>query len=101
MMQITDDDVDELLARLEKMSPNLATLISPAVDEIKQVIQYASFAGFDRPILFHPLMLGSHHALFKDGIRFEVVRRSKRLDILAAGGRYLYLCYYACTILIC
>lgn len=87
MTWIADDDVDELLARLEKMSPNLATMISPAVDEIKRIIQYAAFAGFDRPIYFRPLMLGGHHALFKDGVRFEVVRRSKRLDILAAGGR--------------
>jgi eukaryotic translation initiation factor 2-alpha kinase 4 len=83
----TDDDVDELFARLEKLSPNLATLISPAVDEIKQTIQFANIAGFNRPIFFCPLMLGSHHALFNDGVRFEVVRRSKRLDILAAGGR--------------
>jgi hypothetical protein len=32
-------------------------------------------------------MISSHNAFFKDGVCFEVVRRSKRGDMLAAGGR--------------
>jgi translation initiation factor 2-alpha kinase 4 len=83
----TDDDIDALFAKLEKTSPSLATMITPAVNEIKQTIQYATFAGFDRPVFFLPLMLGNHHALFKCGVRFEVARQNKRLDILAVGGR--------------
>jgi eukaryotic translation initiation factor 2-alpha kinase 4 len=80
--------VDELLYRLEKISPNLLVLIAPFVEEVKQTVQYASIAGFTRPLLFRPLMLGSHHEHFKNGVRFEVVRRNKRVDVLAAGGRY-------------
>ena len=34
-------------------------------------------------------MLGNHHVHFKDGFRFEVVRRSKHIDVLAAGGQYV------------
>jgi eukaryotic translation initiation factor 2-alpha kinase 4 len=82
-----DEDVVALVARLEKASPTLSTLLSPALDEIKQAIQYVSLSEVRRPILLHPLMISSHNAYFKDGVCFEVVRRNKRGDILAAGGR--------------
>jgi hypothetical protein len=32
-------------------------------------------------------MISNHNAYFKNGVCFEVVRRNKRGDILAAGGR--------------
>ncbi|KAF9457367.1 kinase-like domain-containing protein [Collybia nuda] len=83
-----DEDIDALVSRLEKTSPALVTLLQPAVDELKRTVQFANATGVNRPILFHPLMLGSHHGHFKDGILIEVVRRNKRMDILAAGGRY-------------
>jgi hypothetical protein len=82
-----DEDVITLVARLEKVSPSLVALMSPVLDEMKKAIQYVALAGVTRPIFFHPLMISSHNAYFKDGICFEVVRRSKRGDILAAGGR--------------
>ena len=58
-----------------------------ALDEIKKTVQYTALAGVARPISFHPLMISSHNTYFKGGVCFEVVRRSKRSDILAAGGR--------------
>jgi translation initiation factor 2-alpha kinase 4 len=82
-----DEDLSTLVARLEKVSPPLLTLLSPSLDEIKQAIQYAALSGVTRPILLHPLMISSHNAYFKNGVCFEVVRRNKRSDILAAGGR--------------
>ncbi|KAH9994612.1 hypothetical protein BJV77DRAFT_1059858 [Russula vinacea] len=89
---LSDTDVDEdlvtFVARLEKASLPLLTLMSPSLDEIKQAIRYVALAGVTRPIFLHPLMISNHNAYFKDGVCFEVVRRNKRGDILAAGGRY-------------
>jgi eukaryotic translation initiation factor 2-alpha kinase 4 len=82
-----DEDLVTLVARLEKASPPLLSLMSPSLDEIKQAIRYVALAGVTRPIFLHPLMISSHNAYFKDGVCFEVVRRSKRNDTLAAGGR--------------
>lgn len=86
----SEEDIDDFLPRLEKLSPTLVTLLQPALDELKNTIQYATTAGVSRPILFHPLMLGTHHNHFKDGILVEVVRRNKRTDVLAAGGRWVF-----------
>ncbi|KAF8883813.1 hypothetical protein BD779DRAFT_1674349 [Infundibulicybe gibba] len=83
-----DEDIDDLLARLEKISPNFAASLQPAIIEMKETIQYAISAGVVRPIIFHLLMLGVHHAHFQDGVLFEVVRKGRRMDTLAAGGRY-------------
>jgi translation initiation factor 2-alpha kinase 4 len=83
-----EEDIDDILARLEKASPTISALMQPAVKEIKSAIQYAQAANIKRPIYFHPLVLGSHHTHFKDGILVEVVRRHKHTDVLAAGGRY-------------
>ncbi|KAJ7488435.1 kinase-like domain-containing protein [Mycena latifolia] len=84
----TDEDIDALLAKLDKVSPSLTTLLRPVVEEVKETIQYAILTGVARPISFHPLMLGNHHAHFKDGVLIEVVRKHRRMDVLAAGGRY-------------
>ncbi|KAH9956146.1 hypothetical protein BC827DRAFT_1139950 [Russula dissimulans] len=84
----TVEDLATLIGRLEKASPLLLTLVSPILDEVKQAIQYVVLAGVTRPIFLHPLMISSHNPYFKDGVCFEVVRRNKRNDILAAGGRY-------------
>lgn len=83
-----EEDIDDVLARLEKGSPTLAALMQPAVKEIKSTIQYSQAANMKRAIFFHPLMLGSHHTHFKDGILVEVVKRHKHTDVLAAGGRW-------------
>ena len=75
------------MSRLEKISPGLAALVNPAMTEISNIIQFAQSAGVTRPVYFHPLMLGTHHTHFKDGVLVEVVRRNKHSDVLAAGGR--------------
>ncbi|KAJ7650439.1 kinase-like domain-containing protein [Roridomyces roridus] len=83
-----DEDIDALMVKLEKVSLSLTNLLRPIVEEVKETIQYAILTGVARPILFYPLMLGSHHTHFKNGILVEVVRKNKRTDVLAAGGRY-------------
>ncbi|KDQ55382.1 hypothetical protein JAAARDRAFT_37399 [Jaapia argillacea MUCL 33604] len=83
-----DYDPDGLLSRLDKVSSTLASLMAPLVKDIKKVMEFSATAGVTKPIIFHPLMLGSHVSHFRDGVCFEVVRRNKRSDILAAGGRY-------------
>jgi eukaryotic translation initiation factor 2-alpha kinase 4 len=82
-----EEDIDDILARLEKGSPTITALMQPAVKEIKPTILYSQAANIKRPISY-PLMLGSHHIHFKDGILVEVVKRRKHTDVLAAGGRY-------------
>ncbi|KAG1772238.1 hypothetical protein EV702DRAFT_1201626 [Suillus placidus] len=83
-----DEDINTLLSKLEKVSPTLVTVMKPAVEEIKQTIQFATSAGFSAPVFFHPVMWGAHHMHFKEGVCIEVVRRTRRLDVLAAAGRY-------------
>ncbi|KAI9461114.1 hypothetical protein HD554DRAFT_2206776 [Boletus coccyginus] len=83
-----DEDIDGLLTKLERVSPSLLTVMKSAVEEIKESIQFATSAGFNGPIYFRPLMWATHHAHFKDGLRLEVVRRTRRQDVLAAAGRY-------------
>lgn len=88
-----DEDIDGLLMKLEKISPSLLTIMKPAVDEIKQSIQYATSAGFNGPIYLRPLMWATHHAHFNDGLRLEVVRCTRRQDVLAAAGRSVLLSF--------
>ncbi|TFK64222.1 kinase-like protein [Pluteus cervinus] len=83
-----EPDVGTVLSKLEKLSSNLAVVLQPIADEIKTTIQFAQSAGVFRQILFHPLMLGNHHAHFKGGILVEVVKKGKRMEVLAAAGRY-------------
>ncbi|KDR70022.1 hypothetical protein GALMADRAFT_255390 [Galerina marginata CBS 339.88] len=83
-----EEDVDETMSRVERLGTGLASLLEGAVKDVKDVIAYAHSAGVTRQIFFHPLMLGSHHTHFKDGVMVEVVRRNKPTDLLAAGGRY-------------
>lgn len=85
-----DEDIDGLLVKLEKISPSLLTVLRPAVDEIKQSIQLAASAGFSGPIYLQPLMWATHHQHFKDGLCLEVVRRTRRQDVLAAAGRSVF-----------
>ena len=85
-----DEDIEGLLLKLERISPSLLTIMRPAVEEIKQSIQFATSAGFNGPIYFRPLMWATHHAHFNDGFRLEVVRRTRRQDVLAAAGRFVF-----------
>ncbi|GLB36853.1 putative anticodon binding domain of tRNAs [Lyophyllum shimeji] len=83
-----DEDIDGFMSRLERISPSLLSLIGPYVQEVKKTVDLAKATKVSRPILFHPLMLGNHHVHFRDGVLVEVVRKNKRSDVLAAGGRY-------------
>lgn len=75
------------MTRLEKINPPLVEQLRSAVDEVKATIQHAVCAGVTQPIFFRPLMLGSYFTHFKDGVLVEVAKKSRRTDILAAGGR--------------
>jgi eukaryotic translation initiation factor 2-alpha kinase 4 len=86
-MRFSEEEVDDTLTRLDKVSHSTAALMQSACQEVRDTIKFAHAAGVGRQIFFHPLMLGSHHTHFKDGIIVEVVKRNKHTDILAAGGR--------------
>lgn len=84
-----EEDVETIIAKLEKVSPQLVPLLQNAINDVKSTVAFARASGVVRPIFFHPLfMLNSPTTYFKDGICFEVARRTKRSDILALGGRY-------------
>ncbi|KAL6299472.1 kinase-like domain-containing protein [Sparassis latifolia] len=83
-----DEDLDSLVGRMEKVSPSLVALLDPHVREIKTTIEFAIASGVTRPILFNPLMMSNRSSYFRDGVCFEVAKRNKQSDILAAGGRY-------------
>lgn len=88
-----DEDIDGLLMKLERVSPSLLTLMTPAIEDIKRCVQFATSAGFNGPIYFRPLMWATHHAYFNDGLRLEVVRRMRRQDVLAVAGRSVMLSF--------
>lgn len=88
---LSDADVDELLSRLERVSPQLVITIYQAAQEIKSTMHFALAAGVTRTIYFHPLfMIRGQNNVF-DGLCFEVVKRQqphqKKSDVLAMGGR--------------
>ncbi len=82
-----DEDIGNVVSRLEKISSSLVMSLQPLVAEIQETLQLAGSTGASMPVYFHPLMLGSHQSLFKGGVIFEVVKKNKKLDVLAAGGR--------------
>ncbi|EKM52933.1 uncharacterized protein PHACADRAFT_259100 [Phanerochaete carnosa HHB-10118-sp] len=87
-----DADVDELLSRLERVSPQMVIGIYQAAQEIKSTMHCATATGVTRTIYFHPLFMMRSPTNFFDGLCFEVVKRQqpqqKRSDTLAIGGRY-------------
>jgi eukaryotic translation initiation factor 2-alpha kinase 4 len=86
------------MAKLERMSPNLANSLTRAVEDVRMTIHYTQFSGCARTIYFRPLMLGNHHDHFTNGIRFEVVRGKKRNDVLASAGRCVFFLHSPVTI---
>ncbi|KAG5641706.1 hypothetical protein DXG03_004410 [Asterophora parasitica] len=84
----SDEDIDGFVSRLERLSPALVGLLTPYILQVKRTVEFAKATKLSRPILFHPLMLGSHLSHFKYGVTIEVVRKNRRSDVLAAGGRY-------------
>lgn len=80
------EDIDNFLVKVEKLSPSLAAAILPYVEEIKETMHFAVALGATRPIVFLPFML-HQDTFFTDGIYFEIVRRKRRSDVIASGGR--------------
>lgn len=96
ILSFADANVDNVVARLDKISTSLTALMRRAIDEVKATIQHAAFAGVTKQVSFRPLMVGTHHMYYKDGVLVEIVKKGKRMDILAAGGRYVFnapLCF--------
>lgn len=85
----TDDWVDTIIPKVEKVSQQLAQKIRPFVDEVAQMLEKLELFGIParQSIIFHPLALVFSRVT--DGVCFEVVRPGKRADVLAAGGRYV------------
>ncbi|GJJ13244.1 hypothetical protein Clacol_007495 [Clathrus columnatus] len=80
------DYPDSILTNVQRVSSSLYTVLSPIVDEIKQVINYARSIGVSRQIKFRPLM---DSKIFTDaGVWFQFIKPSKRSELIAAGGRY-------------
>jgi len=76
------------MATVRKASLTLHSTLSPLVDEIRQTIRYALMLGVSRPIKFRPLMDSKN---FQDsGVWFQIVKRSKRAELIAAGGRSVF-----------
>lgn len=85
----TEEDVDRILAKLEKNSSYILPMIRRPFEVLKKTLEHAAFAGAGKGVVrVHPLMLGAHHALFKDGILVDVTHRNKPSNVLAAGGRF-------------
>ena len=89
--QMSDEDVEILALRLLRISPNLSEKFKPLLSEIRKTLEVTMSTGFSHGVLFRPLMIERRHRYFKNGICFEVVRKNKRADILAAGGRFVHL----------
>ncbi|KZT71101.1 Serine/threonine-protein kinase [Daedalea quercina L-15889] len=88
LLSEVDEDIDGVVARLEKTAATLLPVLTPYIRDIKSTITFAAASGVTRPIFFNPLMSSNRNPYFKDGVCFEVVRRNKRSDVLAVGGRY-------------
>lgn len=85
---MSDADVDSIIGKLERVSPQLLALIGDAIEDVRMTLQFTVASGVGNPVYFHPLfMISNPNPYFKNGILFEVVRRNKRSDILALGGR--------------
>ena len=82
-----DDDLPTFLFHIGKLSTSLRREFHSAIDDMRATVELAILSGVMRPIYVTPLMLGSRHEYFKNGVCFEVCKRNKRHDLLAAGGR--------------
>ncbi len=65
----------------------MRTLLDPYIQEIKSTLQFAQLSGVTRPVQVDPLFLGHRTSYFANGVCYMAVRKTKRTDVLAAGGR--------------
>jgi len=76
------DDVEVTIARLIRTTYGL--LLSPIFEEIRMVVKFAGLLGLTRRIQFRPWLPSE---LFTSGFVFEVLKGTKRSDVIASGGR--------------
>lgn len=86
----TDDDHDHLVSRLDKLFPVSSQSIASAIEEMRTTSAMAVAAGMVHTPKIKPLMVGKHANFFKDGVCFEVTKKARQADVLAAGGRYAF-----------
>lgn len=77
------DDVELTISKLSKMSFGIS--LTKVFDEIRTVVRFATILGVKRRIYFKPWLPSD---LFTSGLVFEVLKGTKRSDIIASGGRY-------------
>lgn len=86
-----DADVDELLSRLERVSPQLMISVCQAAQDVKNTMHLSLATGATRTIYFHPLFMIRNPNHTFEGLCFEVVKRNqphqKKPDTLAMGGQ--------------
>lgn len=66
----------------------MRALLEPYLKDIRYTIQFAEALGVTRPVRIDPLLLGHRNSYFANGVCFMAIRKNKRSDVLAAGGRY-------------
>ncbi len=66
----------------------MRTLLEPYLKDIRYTIQFSQALGVVRPVRIDPLLLGHRNPYFANGVCFMAIRKNKRTDVLAAGGRY-------------
>lgn len=86
-LTLPEEDIDAFMAKLEKVSSTLFAAINAPIEQVKSAVQLSKSSGVTRSILLNPLVMANRHPHFRDGVYFEVVRRNKRSDVLAVGGR--------------
>lgn len=87
MSSLLIEDFSTVRTRLIGLFPGARSRLQQAFDEIQQVIRYTKALGVSRAILLRPTIQRRAEA-HRGGIMFECVRRDKRRDIIALGGRY-------------
>lgn len=87
LTRCVDDSVDALVERLEKTSPALLQLLDLCIKDIRDTLLFAEASDVVRPITIDPLLLENRSTYFSNGVCFMAVKKTKRSDVLAAGGR--------------
>jgi hypothetical protein len=83
LIHITDD-VESTISRLSKTS--FGSSLTAVFEELRTVVRFATILGVKRRILFKPRLPNS---LFTGGFVFEILKGSKRSDVIASGGRFV------------
>lgn len=66
------------------MKTSYGNSLMSVFEEIRSVVKFAGLLGVTRRIYFRPWLPNDH---FTCGLVFEVLKGTKRSDIIASGGR--------------